>query len=79
MTFQKGDQVLSSGKICEVRYANAEVVVFRRNTDSHLMMREPWQLAEEQVPWVLTSCGWWSQMRDVSDDSLYFRTAAVCV
>lgn len=65
MQCQKGDHVLYDGKCHRVTYANAEIVVFRRNSDGHMMTRTPPELANEQVPWINTGKGWWSQMRDV--------------
>ena len=62
MTFKEGDYVLSDGKICRVRYANDDIVVYMRVSDCHLMADTPERLAREQEPWVLRPQGWWSPM-----------------
>lgn len=67
MKFQMYDHVLYDGRCCRVTYANDEIVVFRRNADGHIMTRTPRELANEQVPWINTGKGWWSQMRDVME------------
>lgn len=67
MKFQINDRVLYDGQICRVTYANDEIVVFQRMNDAHLMTRPPFLLAAEQVPWINTGKGWWSQMRDVPE------------
>ena len=50
------------GSICRTRYANEEIVVFERQSDCHVMMRTPLELAAEQEPWVLEPRGYWSPM-----------------
>lgn len=66
MTFKKGDYVLADGQICRVKYANQEIVVYRRECDGHLMTDTPRGLSAEQVPWVHRG-KWWSHLSDVSN------------
>lgn len=77
MKFQVNDRVIFDGKICCVKYANADVVICTREIDCHTIVRSPEALANEQVPWVLLPrAGWWSQMRDIGRPGLTPSEAA---